>query len=314
MTSTPSSHLERSSSPGRAYDAVIAGIPFDLGAPHRGSGLATRAIRYAGLKERLEQSGLAVDDLGDVRVPERPTPHSDRLRNLPAVVEASVAGFEVARAALQGGSVGIFLGGDHSVAIGSIAGVASAFAERNEQLGLLWFDAHGDFNTAETTLSGHIHGMPFATTLGFGEPELTEIGGFAPKVRPEHAVLIGARDVDPDEQALMARAGLKVFTMRDVEEQGIRAVVEQAIAIASRGTSGLHLSFDMDVLDPVEAPGVGSPVHAGMSAREARQAFRMIGRTGLLRAIDMVEVNPLLDAKNQSAVIAVEIIAAAFQA
>lgn len=312
MTSTQTTPIERASGFAPTHDAVIVGIPFDLGAPRRGSGLATRAIRYAGLSERLTQLGLRVLDAGDVRVPEAGTTHSERLRNLPSVLEMAEGAFEAARDAVRVGQVGVFLGGDHSVAIGTVAGVSAALAERGETLGLIWFDAHGDFNTAQTTLSGHIHGMPFAVALGHGTPELTHLGGFAPKIRPEHAVLIGARDLDPDEQALIDAAGIRVFTMADVEEQGIREVVEQAVAIAGAG-GGIHLSFDMDVLDPREAPGVGSPVHDGMTAREARQAFKLVGQSGKLRAIDMVEVDPLLDMRNESARLAVDLIGAAFQ-
>ncbi len=312
MTSTQTSELERTRTFRPTHDAVIVGIPFDLGAPRRGSGLATRAIRYAGLSDRLTQLGLNILDAGDVRVPADAIPHSDRLRNLPSVIEMGQAACEAARDAVRVGQVGVFLGGDHSVAIGTVAGVASALAERGESLGLIWFDAHGDFNTAQTTLSGHIHGMPFAVALGHGAPELTQLGGLMPKIRPENAVLIGARDLDPDEQALIDATGVKVFTMADVEERGIRTIVEEAIALASDGTAGIHLSFDMDVLDPREAPGVGSPVHDGMTAREARQAFKLIGRSGHLRSIDMVEVDPLLDTRNESARLAVELIAATF--
>ncbi|HEY9855171.1 MAG TPA: arginase [Stenomitos sp.] len=312
MTSTQATELKRLATFKPTHDAVILGIPFDLGAPRRGSGLATRAIRYAGLTERLTEQGLRVLDAGDVTVPDEGTPHSERLRNLPSVVEMAASTCEAARDAVRVGQVGVFLGGDHSVAIGTIAGVSSALAERQEHLGLLWFDAHGDFNTAQTTLSGHIHGMPFAVALGHGTPELTLLGDFCPKIRPENAVLIGARDLDPDEQALIDATGVKVFTMADVEERGIRAVVEEALAIASAGTAGIHLSFDMDVLDPREAPGVGSPVHDGMTAREARLAFKLVGKSGLLRGLDMVEVDPLLDMRNESARLAVELIAAAF--
>lgn len=295
-------------------DAAIVGIPFDLGAPRRGSSLATRAIRFAGLLDRLHMLGLTVLDQGDVAVPDGPLVHSSRLKNLPAVAAMGAAAFEAAREALRAAEVGVFLGGDHSVAIGTVAGVSAALAERGEKLGLIWFDAHGDFNTADTTLSGHIHGMPFAVALGHGAPELTDLGGFAPKIAPHNAVLVGARDVDADERVLLQAAGVQVFTMEDVEERGIRTVVEEAIAIASQGTTGIHLSFDMDVLDPREAPGVGSPVHDGMTAREARQAFKLIGKSGLLRALDMVEVDPLLDLRNESARLAVELIASAFQA
>lgn len=313
MTSTHSSELELSIGFRPTRDAVIVGIPFDLGAPRRGSGLATRAIRYAGLAGRLSHLGLNVLDAGDVAVPDAGDSHTERLRNLPSVVAMGHAACQAARDAVRVGRVGIFLGGDHSIAIGTVAGVSAALAERGEKLGLIWFDAHGDFNTAETTLSGHIHGMPFAVSVGHGTPELTHLGGFVPKVAACNAVLVGARDVDPEELVLLEAAGIRVFTMQEVAERGIPAVVQEAIAIASDGTAGFHVSFDMDVLDPREAPGVGSPVAGGMTAHEALQAFELIGKTGTLRAIDMVEVDPLLDVRNESARLAVDLITAVFQ-
>lgn len=312
MTGPQSLKLENQLVPQAALAATIVGVPFDLGAPRRGSGLATRAIRYAGLTKRLKQFGVEVRDAGDVLVPDDPAPHSDLLRNLPSVVDASEAGYHGAREALRDGGIGIFLGGDHSVAIGTIAGVASTYAERGERMGLIWFDAHGDFNTAQTTHSGHIHGMPFAVALGYGAAELTQLGGFSPKVQATNAVLIGARDLDEEEEKLIEESGIKVYRMAEIEARGIQAVVEEAIAIASNGTTGLHVSFDMDALDPLEAPGVGSPSRHGMSSREGRVALGLIGRSGLLRSIDMVEVDPLLDSRNESAKLAVELLAAAF--
>ncbi|HEY9899474.1 MAG TPA: arginase [Pantanalinema sp.] len=311
MTGHQSPQLENRLASQAALAAAIVGIPFDLGAPRRGSGLATRAIRYAGLVRRLERLGVAVKDLGDVPVPDSPVPHSDLLRNLPAVAEAAEAAYHGAREAIREGAFSVFLGGDHSVAIGTIAGVSSVHAERAERLGLLWFDAHGDFNTADTTVSGHIHGMPFAVALGHGTPELTRLGGFSPKVPAANAVLIGARDLDEAEERLIAEAGVRVFRMTEIEARGIQAVMDEAIAIASDGTAGIHVSFDMDVVDPKEAPGVGSPARHGMTAREARLALAQLARTGLVRSLDMVEVDPLLDASNQSARLAVDLIAAA---
>ena len=293
-------------------DAAIVGIPFDLGAPRRGASLAPRAVRFAGLIKRLEAHGVSLHDLGDVSVPDTPVAHSDRLRNFPAVLAMAQAGFEAAREAVTRAQVGVFLGGDHSVAIGTIAGTAAALADRGERLGLIWFDAHGDFNTAQTTLSGQMHGMPFATSLGFGAPELTELGGFFPKVRPEHAVLIGARDVDSDEQALMATAGLRVFPMAEVMRRGIDEVMAEAIALVTRDTQGLYLSFDVDAIDPDEVPGTGTPVRHGLTVRESLTAIRLIAETGFLRAMDVVEIDPLLDLRNQSAMVGVDLIEAAF--
>lgn len=292
-------------------DAALVGIPFDLGGKRRGPSLGPRAIRFAGLAERLAQLGVRLHDLGDLVVPDTPAASPRELNNLPCVLEMARMGYEAAREAMRVAQLGIFLGGDHSVTLGTLAGVASCLRERGEPLGLIWFDAHGDFQTPQTTPTGHMHGMPFAASLGLGLQDLTHLGGFVPKVIPERAVLIGARDIDPDERVRIDATGLTVFTIADIEERGIRQVIEEALAIAGRGSGGIHVSFDLDVLDPREAPGTGSPAQEGMAVREARRALKLIGASGIMRSLDLVEVDPLLDHRNESARIAVELITAA---
>lgn len=296
---------------GTCDDAALVGIPFDLGGKRRGPSLGPRAIRFAGLVERLVHLGIRVHDMGDLAVPDAPVASPWALNNLPAVQEMARMGYEAARQAMTTAQLAIFLGGDHSVSMGTLAGVSSWMREQGQHLGLIWFDAHGDFQTPQTTPTGHMHGMPFATSLGLGLKDLTHLGGFAPKVAPERAVLIGARDIDPDEQIRLEQTGITIFPMEAVEERGIRRVVDEALAIASRGAGGVHVSFDLDVLDPREAPGTGSPASEGMAFREARRALRMIGQSGLLRSIDLVEVDPLLDHRNETARIAVELLACA---
>lgn len=292
--------------------AMVVGLPFDLAAPHRGAAMAPRAIRDTGLVERLAALGLNVHDHGDLQVPDAPTADAPQLRNFAAVIEASHIGFGAALSATRDGGVGLFLGGDHSIAIGTIAGVAAGLSERSERLGLIWFDAHGDFNTAQTTLSGNLHGMPFAIALGYGATELTELGGFFPKVRPENAVLVGAREFDPKEREHMESAGVTIFGMEDIKAQGMPSVMTKALAIASSGTAGIHVSFDVDVMDPSEVPGTGYAVADGMTLSQAREALELIAASGHLLSLDMVELDPLLDVKNQSARVAVELIAAVF--
>lgn len=313
MIHTPFSRGDHERGALPSADAVLVGIPFDLGAPHRGAALAPTAIRQAGLQDRLNHKGCALRDLGDLLVPTAPSPGSSKLNNLPAVLGATQAAFYAARSATRQGETAVFLGGDHSVAIGTIAGVVSNFADRSEQVGLIWFDAHGDFNTPETTMSGNIHGMPFATTLGFGAPDLVNFGGFFPKVRPENAVLIGARDLDPGERELLEAAGIRVFAMQDVAKHGIHEVMQEAIAIATKGTKGVHVSFDLDVVDPQEAPGTGYRVPSGMSVRDARAALKLIGNCGSFCSLDLVELDPTLDIEEQSAQVAVELIGATFE-
>jgi arginase len=209
------------------------------------------------------------------------------------------------------GKFPIVLGGDHSIAVGTIAGMTKHYRKSKKKIGVIWIDAHADMNTPATSPSGNVHGMPLAATLGMGPRELTHIGGFSPKVKAQNAVLIGIRDVDDEESTNVTTSGVNAFTMRDIDELGMRTVMARAIEAASIGTDGIHLSFDMDSIDPDDAPGVGTPVRGGLTYREAHLAMEVLSDSNLLRSIEVVEVNPILDTANRTALLAVELIASA---
>ncbi|MGH9451450.1 MAG: arginase [Terriglobia bacterium] len=291
----------------------ILGVPLDLGQERRGVDMGPSAVRAAGLNTAIDELGHSVEDSGNIPVknPEEQHFGDKRAKYLTEIAAACSGVAERVVRTLEDGFFPLTLGGDHSMAIGSIAGVAKFYRDRQQSVGLIWIDAHGDMNTPETSPSGNIHGMPFAASLGFGPPELTGIYGFAPKVRPDHCVLIGARDLDTTERATVKEAGLPVFTMRDIDEQGMRAVMERSIALAAAGTAGYLVSFDMDVMDPVEAPGVGTPVRGGLTFREAHLALEMIADSRKMLALDLVEVNPIIDIMNKTAILGVGLIASA---
>ncbi|MCL6454982.1 MAG: arginase [Alicyclobacillus sp.] len=288
----------------------IIGAPSDLGQGRRGVDMGPSAIRYAGLKEKLQRLGHHVEDLGNLDVPMAEMHHAgdEKLKYLPEVLRVSEALFEKVRSVAQQGHVPIILGGDHSIAIGSVAGVAAAYP----RLGVIWFDAHGDMNTPETTPSGNIHGMPLAVSLGLGESSLVGVGGFSPKLDPARVVLVGVRDVDPDEAKLIRQSGMKVFTMAEIDQMGMARVMEEAIRIAGDGTDGIHLSLDLDALDPMFAPGVGTPVNGGVTYREGHLAMEEIASSGRLVSVDVVEVNPILDNRNRTGQMAVELVESLF--
>ncbi|GAB6932402.1 arginase [Calditerricola satsumensis] len=289
---------------------ALIGVPMDLGADRRGVDMGPSAMRYAGVMARLTRLGFHVDDVGDLVVP-RPSGVAGQdlnLKHLPEVVEVNRNLAATVSEKVREGYIPLVLGGDHSIAIGTIAGVAQHY--RN--LGVLWFDAHGDLNTAETSPSGNIHGMPLAVSLGFGHDDLVRIGGFAPKVRPENVVIIGARDLDPGERELIKRIGLRVFTMHEIDRLGMSRVMEEALAIVTNGTDGVHLSLDLDAVDPHDAPGVGTPVVGGLTYRESHLAMEMLAEAGVLVSAEVVEVNPILDVENRTAKVAVALIGSAF--
>lgn len=287
----------------------IIGAPVDLGAGRRGVDMGPSAIRIADLESRLEALGHSVSDHGDVDVmiPETLDVGAGVLRYKAAILAACESlRIEVER--IHGaGRTPLVLGGDHSIAIGSVAATSNHFDIRSQPVGLIWFDAHGDCNTPLTTPSGNIHGMSLAVLLGQGDSELVRLGGRAPKVKPQHAVVIGVRDLDPGEREMLRDSGVAVFTIRDVDERGMKTVVGEAIRIAGSGTGGIHLSFDMDVLDPEEAPGIGTPVPGGITYREAHLAMELLCESGLVVAADFVEVNPVLDTRNSTGALAVEL-------
>ncbi|QQE78493.1 arginase [Alicyclobacillus sp. SO9] len=288
----------------------IIGAPSDFGQGRRGVDMGPSAIRYAGLEEKLEALGHDVEDLGNIPVP-TPEMHrvtNDKLKYLDEVTAVCTALSKEVNNVVKEGFTPIILGGDHSISIGSIAGIASS----QSSFGVIWFDAHGDMNTDTTTPSGNIHGMPLAVNLGMGHPSLVELGGFAPKIKPENVVLVGARSIDEHEADLIRKSGITVYSMAEIDKRGMGPVMEEAIKIASEGTSGIHLSLDLDALDPMFVPGVGTPVNGGVTYREGHLAMELLAASKQLMSVDVVEVNPILDRENRTAVMAVELVESLF--
>jgi arginase len=282
----------------------VIGVPMDLGQARRGVDMGPSAVRYAGLDERLERLGYRIEDTGNLAIRDRQLlPAGGGLAYLPEVARASERVYSAGRRALQRGSLPIFLGGDHSIAAGSVGGVT-----HDEPKGVLWIDAHGDFNTPETSPSGNLHGMPLAALLGLGDSRLVDVGRPGAKLEPRDVVLIAVRDLDRAERTLMKEQRLAVFTMREIDELGIAEVARQALAkLAHRPR--LHVSLDMDALDPTEAPGVGTPVDGGLTYREAHLLAEILAEEGNIASIDVVEVNPILDHRNETARLAVGLVA-----
>jgi arginase len=291
----------------------IIGVPLDLGGGRRGVDMGPSALRIAGLDERIQELGYPVVDKGDLEVPipETQQPGDERKKYVRDIARVCTALYEAALASLEAGALPLVLGGDHSLAAGSVAASAEMARRAGRPLGLIWVDAHGDMNTPSSSTSGNVHGMPLAALLGPEPTELSCIGGISPKVSPEHTVLIGVRNLDASEKLRVRESRVHVFTMKDIDRAGIAAVAEQAIQLAGRGTEGLHVSFDIDVCDPLVAPGVGTPVKGGLNYREAHMVMEMIADSGLLRALDIVEVNPTLDVQNNTAVLGTELVLSA---
>jgi len=287
----------------------VIGVPVDLGAGRRGVDMGPSAIRIADLEVRLEQLGHKVEDFGDldVMIPETQKVGEGKLRYKTPILAYCEELRAAVEQALEKNRLPLVLGGDHSIAVGSIAGSTGFYARQGESLGLIWFDAHGDANTPETTPSGNIHGMSLAISLGLGDHDLVNLGGRAPKVHARNTVLIGIRDLDSGERDTLKKSGVIVYTMRDLDERGMRDVVDEAIRLASDGTAGIHLSFDMDVVDPEDAPGTGTPVWGGVTYREAHLAMEMLNDRAHIVAIDIVEVNPVLDTQNMTGTLAAEL-------
>jgi arginase len=294
--------------------ATIIGVLMDLGADRRGVDMGPSAVRVANLNERLEGLGYEVTDAGNigVRNPEMLAITDRKLKYLPEITEASQKLADKVEAVLEDGAIPIILGGDHSIAIGSVAGLSAFYRKRDQRVGVIWFDAHGDMNTPETSPSGNIHGMPFAAILGHGAEELTHISGFAPKVYPEDCVLIGARSVDPEEAVALKTSGVRVVTMRELDERGMSAVMDEAMWLASRRTAGFHVTMDMDFVDPDFAPGVGTPVPGGPTYRESHLAMEKVADSGKMLSFELTEVNPVLDIANRTAELGVQLILSAF--
>ncbi len=287
----------------------IIGVSLDLGGNRRGVDMGPSAFRIAGLGERLTSLGATVVDAGDLvaPIPEIKAfgdPEKRYIREIARVCEKL---YKTSLASLEKGGFPLVLGGDHSLAAGSVAATADFLRRDGKPLGLVWVDAHGDMNTPLSTTSGNVHGMPLASLLGPEPSELSRIGGYSPKVLAQHTVLIGIRNLDEREKEIVRASGVHVFTMKDIDRSGIAVVAEQALAIAGKGTGGVHLSFDMDVCDPAIAPGVGTPVKGGLDYREAHMVMEIAADSGLLRALDLVEVNPILDDRNMTAILGAEL-------
>jgi arginase len=290
---------------------TLIGAPLDLGAGRRGVDMGPSAFRVAEVHQRILELGYEVREAGDVAVsiPETREPGDPRVKYLKEIRQTCETLREVVADALGSGSTPVVLGGDHSIAIGTIAGVSRFHQARGERVGLVWFDAHGDANTPETSPSGNIHGMPMAAALGLGEPSLVGLAGHVPMIEGARAAIVGLRDVDLKERENVRATGIGAFTMRDIDERGMRTVMEQAVGRALAGTAGIHVSFDLDAIDPDYAPGVGTAAPGGLSYREAHLAMEMLADTGKLISAEFVEVNPILDDRNRTARLGVELLA-----
>src|SRR5215831_7381474 len=292
----------------------VIGVPLDLGQSRRGVDMGPSAVRVAGLEARLEAIGHVVEDGGNVAVaiPEQKKEGAAHAKYLKEITATCTKSADLVLKTLEAGKVPLVLGGDHSVAAGTVAGVAEFYRRQNQKIGLIWIDAHSDMNTPESSPSGNVHGMPLAAIMGLGPAELGNIYNFSPKIHHENCVLVGIRDVDAIEKENIRKAGVEVFTMRDIDERGMRTIMEEALRMAGRGTAGYHISLDMDWIDPEDAPGVGTPVRGGATYREAHLAMEIIADHGRMTSFEVVEVNPVIDEHNRTAVLAVELTLSAF--
>jgi len=288
-------------------EVSVIGVPMDLGQVRRGVDMGPSAMRYAGLIEQIEGMGISVNDYGDITIDRSSvngeTSH-ESMKNFREVIRVSEELQKEVNRVHSEGSFPLVLGGDHSISIGSIAGLAKSY----KNLGVIWYDAHADLNTAETSPSGNIHGMPLSVNIGIGHDELINIGGYCPKIKPENIVIIGARSIDDGEKDLIREKGIKVFTMHEIDRLGMTKVIEETIAYLSNRTDGVHLSLDLDAIDPLDAPGVGTPVMGGVSYRESHLALEMLFEAGIITSAEFVEINPILDDKNRTADVAVALV------
>lgn len=285
----------------------IIGIPVDLGQAQRGVDLGPGALRYADISLRLSGLGYQVEDMGNVAVPVRDVLTKEKEQNyLPSILKVCQEVYQAGQQAIADGYIPVFMGGDHSLSVGSIGGVT-----HQEPAGVIWVDAHGDFNTPETTPSGNVHGMSVAALLGHGDPGLAQVGRSGAKVRPEDVVMIGIRELDPQERMRLKISGITVYTMRDIDERGIGQVAREALAKLSH-LQRLHVSLDLDALDPMEVPGVGTTSPGGLTYREAQLLMEIISDTRQVASLDIVEINPILDIRNKTALVAVELAASLF--
>lgn len=289
--------------------ASVIGVPLDWGASKRGAAGGPAAIRRANLITGLRDLGVDVVDKGDVEVPKGSSDKRGKLKHGPAILKTCQRLAEKTFEAAGEGRVPITLGGDHSLAVGSVSGVAKAF--RPGKIGMIWVDAHADINTPETSETGNVHGMPVAHILGMGDPHFNSVGGFSKKVEPRNCVLLGLRDVDKAERENIRKSGVRVFSMQEIDRFGLGICIEQAIDIANDGTEGIHLSFDIDAVDPGMAPGTGTTKRGGLTYRESHLLMELVADSEQLVGLDLVEVNPLEDTHNATAELAVELILSA---
>lgn len=295
----------------RSTNVHIIGFPIDLGADRRGVDMGPSALRIADIDLRLERLGYTVVDEGDIpmrNIEEQEEEHST-LKYLSGVAEMSHVLCNRVKGVLDAGHFPLIMGGDHSMSVGSLAGVGQHCREQGKTLGVIWVDAHADMNTAETTPSGNIHGMPLAVAMGYGHPALTSIGGTEPKVAPQHVALVGVRSIDPGERELIHELGVAAYTMFDIDRLGMYTIASRVLEDMSRQVDHLHISFDVDAVDPSIAPGVGTPVPGGLSYREIHLFMEMVSQIASFASMDVTEVNPILDVRNQTAELVADVVA-----
>ncbi len=291
----------------------IIGVPMDLGQSRRGVDMGPSALRVAGLQTRLKQLGHTVEDIGNIPVKQPEEQHygEKHAKYLHEIAETCRGLAEMTEKTLAEGFLPVVLGGDHSIAIGTCSGVSNFFRKQSKKIGCLWLDAHGDMNTPESSPSGNVHGMPLASLIGYGAPELVELLGYKPKVEPRNVSMVGVRDLDAKERRLVKDSGVHAFTMRDIDERGMREVMSEALRFATDDTDGIAVSVDMDLIDPADAPGVGTPVRGGITYREAHLAMEMIADSEAMASLEVVEINPVIDLHNKTALLAVEMVLSA---
>jgi arginase len=288
----------------------IIGVPMDLGQSRRGVDMGPSALRVAGLQARIKHLGLQVEDIGNVSVkqPEEMSYGDKRAKYMTEIAETCQDLAAIVEKSLEEDFLPVVLGGDHSIASGVAAGVADFYRKQRKEIGYIWLDAHGDMNTPESSPSGSVHGMPLAAIMGYGAPELVELMGFKPKAEPGNIVIVGARDLDAQERKIVKKSGVHVFTMRDIDERGMREVMSDALKYAMDETAGVAVSLDMDFVDPADAPGVGTPVRGGVTYREAHLAMEMIADSEAMVSMEIVEINPVIDEHNRTALLGVELV------
>ncbi len=289
----------------------IIGFPMDLGADRRGVDMGPSALRIAGLQTKLEELGYRVEDNGDIKIEimERQKIKNPKLKYLDEIIKTSKLLAEKVERVLDKGDFPICLGGDHSMALGTISGIASFCKKRKLRLGVIWIDAHSDMNTDETSPTGNIHGMPLSALMGLGCDELVNLLGFSPKLYPENCVLIGIRSIDEAEKVNIKKLKVPIYTMNDIDKLGIHRIIAKVLKQFREKVDHIHISFDVDSVDPSVAPGVGTPIPGGLSYREAHLLMETIAECGCMSSLEIAEVNPILDHKNQSASFTSELIA-----